>query len=81
MATSNLLTYKVRDGWHMTGQYDYYDMDINSRTGYAWRGKILSEFYPTGYLEVTPGIEWNYRESGTSIMEYGTAEVQLHVWF
>ncbi len=81
LVASHILGYEIRDGIRINGHYDFFDSDIEYTTGYAYRAKLSTEMFLTGYLEIVPAIEWNYEEISDVITEYGIGEIQLHVWF
>ncbi len=83
---------RLLPGLALTLILDFYDEDIYDRAAYdddddgfyqreniAYRQKLALEFYPTGYLEITPAIELNRDEFRG--FESITSEIQFHVWF
>ena len=77
LALTHSLGYQLKRGLFLTAQYDFYDPDLDAKTGFDWRGRIGADIFPTGYLELLPGFVWQ-RLSGK---EHGTGELQIHVWF
>jgi len=74
---SHSLTYLLRQGLILSAAYDFYDPDLDAKSGVNWRGRFGAEIYPTGYLELLPGFVWEHIAG----RERGTGELQLHVWF
>jgi len=72
------LSYRVKPGWDLVLGYDDYtsDIDADENTPF-WRGKVSSEIFLTGYLELVPTFYWQEYDGD----EYGTGEIQLHVWY
>ncbi len=74
---SHKLDYRIKRGWDVGVSYDFYDADVDLKEGSSWRGKLSSNIYLTGYLELIPAIEINEDLN----KKYTSAQMQLHVWF
>lgn len=77
LVATHKVDYRIRQGWDVSYSYDFYDPDLDLKTGIATRKRIASNLYLTGYLELIPAIEFNEENS----IKYTTTELQLHVWF
>lgn len=77
LVLTHSLGYMIKRGVILSTQYDFHDPDLDIKNGYAWRSRIGANIYPTGYLELLPGFVWEHGPTG----EFGTGELQLHVWF
>ena len=78
MVNTHQLSYRVHPGWDMILGWDQYNSDIDDENITPfWRGKISSEIFLTGYLELIPAFYWHEYDG----KEYGTGEIQLHVWY
>ena len=77
LAVTHSMSYMLKRGLYLTAQYDFHDPDLDAKNGYAWRSRLGADIFPTGYLEFLPGFVWEHGPNG----EFGTAELQLHVWF
>lgn len=81
MATTNIIGYEVHNGFDLNLAYDFLDTDIDKKSGSRTRYKLFSEIYITGYLELVPSVEWHTIETSNTTTEYGSGELQLHLWF
>jgi len=77
IVSTTLLRFRVRQGVYTTATYDYYDPDIDLKTGHYQRVRLAADLVPRGYLALTPAVEWNHSPD----REYLIGEVQLHFWF
>lgn len=81
LVASHLLAWKVMRGWTVTAAGDFYDPDLDQRTGIERRVRLSSEIHWTGYLELVPAWEWHVTESPSGTQKFATLEAQLHFWF
>ncbi len=67
----------AKRGLYFNVYYEFFDPDLDHQTGFYWRTRLSSDVIPRGYFSLTPALEWNHDDRGD---EYGTGELQLHLW-
>jgi len=75
------VSYRIQRGINVSTQYDFYDPDLDVKSGSSTRWRLSSELYLTGYLELIPAYEINEDKTPIATRRYGTGELQLHFWF
>jgi len=81
LVASHLVSYRIQRGINVSTQYDFYDPDLDVKSGSSTRWRLSSELYLTGYLELIPAYEINEDKTPIATRRYGTGELQLHFWF
>jgi hypothetical protein len=77
LVATHQLRWMATRGWYWNIYYQYFDPDVKHQTGYQWSTRLSSDILPRGYFSLSPAIEWDHDSGG---YEYGTAEVQVHLW-
>lgn len=54
LAISNELAWVPKQGYWIKGQYDFYDEDIDKKTGATARYGLGLHYYPIGFMEIAP---------------------------
>lgn len=76
-AWSNLLSWKIKQGWYLKQAVDVYTPD-RSISGNEWyRSRTALTWVPTGYLSIEPGIEYLKNPIDKTL----TADVMMHLWY
>ncbi len=79
-ATTNKLSFKLRQGIWLNAGYDFYDPDIDLVTGRVNRYGIGIEYFPYGFLEIQPNL-WYYEDDFASDDKYILFNTQMHFFF
>lgn len=79
-AATHKLSYMVEQGVWLNASYDYFDPDIDLKTGRVNRFGLGFEYYPFGFLEVQPNL-WYYRDDFANDEEYFFFNTQMHFFF
>lgn len=79
-ATTHKLNYLLGRGLWFTATYDFYDPDINLKTGKTSRYGLGIDYFPYGFLEIEPSI-WIYHDDFSSDNSYTIFNAQFHFFF
>ena len=79
-ATTHKLSYMITQGVWVEGQYDYYDPDIDLKSGDIARYGLAVNYFPYGFLEISPTFriyddKLNYND------KYILFNIQMHFFF
>jgi hypothetical protein len=79
-ATTNKLSYMLRRGLWLEGTYDFYDSDIDLLTGSLSRYGLGLNYFPYGFLEVSPYIRY-FDPSANDQDGYMMVNGMFHIFF
>jgi hypothetical protein len=78
-ATTHKLSYMLTQGFYVEGQYDFYDPDIDMVSGDIKRYGLGFNYYPYGFLEVSPMFRiYNDKISDEDYILFNS---QIHFFF
>jgi len=79
-ATSHKLSYMLYRGIWLKTTYDFYDPDIDLKTGKINRYGIGAVIFPYGFFEIQPNL-WYYDDDFSNDDKYLHFNTQLHFFF
>jgi len=74
------ISYRLMRGVTAKAEYNFYDPDIDYKSGSESMVVVGCEYIPLGFLEVIPNVRY-YDYDNTNIDSYYEAEVQFHIFF
>lgn len=77
LVASHTLYYQGGQGWNLVLSHDFHMHDAGVWSADDERLRLGLDFYPTGYLELSPGISLSGKPGRKEV----TSEFQAHVWF
>jgi hypothetical protein len=80
MASFLELSWLLRPGVTLRLEQDYYDPDLDLKSGSENMYVLGAEIVPTGFLQVIPNARFHDRDPGSSL-DYYEFEVQLHLFY
>lgn len=79
-ATTHKLSYMLKQGIWLKTSYDFFDPDIDFKSGRISRYGIGIEYFPYGFLEIQPNI-WLYQDDLADDDKYLFFNTQMHFFF
>jgi hypothetical protein len=79
-AASHKLSYMLKQGIWLNTTYDFYDPDIDIKTGRTNRYGVGLNYFPYGFLEIQPNI-WFYQDDFADDDKYIYFNTQVHFFF
>ncbi|MCP4582749.1 MAG: hypothetical protein GY839_14155 [candidate division Zixibacteria bacterium] len=79
-ATSHKLSYMLKQGIWLNSTYDFYDPDIDAKTGRITRYGFGFNYIPYGFLEIQPNL-WLYQDDFAGEDSYLYFNTQFHFFF
>jgi hypothetical protein len=79
-ATTNRLSVLASKGIWIEGTYDFYDPDLDYKTGAVSRYGIGVNYFPYGFIEVSPSVRY-YDLSDEALDDYFTVNTTVHFFF
>jgi len=81
IAATHLVAVQPMQGVEIIAGYDYFDSDLDLKTGDSFRYRLVSKLHATGYFEVSPALYYEESSLSDAVTKYTTGELQFHVWF
>ena len=70
----------LTQGFWLRTTYDYYDPDIDLKTGRINRYGLGLQYFPYGFLEIQPNV-WFYQDDFAGDDNYTQFNAQMHFFF